>query len=157
MFRLLLCPVLILQLTLPAPAVGEFVFAFLPTSAPAVHASEPSYEPTSSPAKPIKICPCTGKPGCNCCGCGDEVDGTDPDATCPTDSEANNSPGSESLKPVVRCSCKPAAGLAAAASYLPGKRLTAVTLCDPRPEFVPTFLASLADISLPIDHPPPKS
>jgi hypothetical protein len=155
MLRWMLCPVLMLQLALPAPVVGECVLAIMP---PPASTAESSSQPASATPKPVKICPCTGKPGCNCCGCGDELEETDATAPamCPSDrvdEPPNNDQGDSTC---FRCSCKPPAALAAAGSYLAGLTPTLVSLCAPRTESVPEFNSFLVDISLPIDHRPPK-
>jgi hypothetical protein len=149
MLRWLLYCVLIVPMVLPTPAVGEFVATLLPTPVLAVQAREPT---------PAKVCPCTGKPGCNCCGCGDELDDSETDPSASAKDEADHEPDSgQDRSPCFRCQCQPPTGLATAGSYLPSMRPSAVSLCEPRPEPVPELLVILCDISLPIDHPPPKS
>jgi len=154
MARRLLSVVLITQLLLPARAAMEVLLALAPSPTD-------RSESTAATPKPVTICPCTGAPACNCCGCCDEDTPLTEEPTSsspakiPDDDADQNQP--EGLAKCTRCSCSPAAKIFSANVYLPTALCLAVFLGEPRPEVVSADASSYSAIFLPVDAPPPRA
>jgi hypothetical protein len=139
MVRCVFSLVLALQLLLPAHALQALLAAATPAPA-----AEPV--PTAAP----KVCPCTGKVGCKCCGCGDE-----PEPETPADKPAPSA--DTGMHCCVKCSCKIAESMAASNVYVANRKLMLRTLCQPQQEWLPARSERWSSPVLPIDSPPPKS
>jgi hypothetical protein len=136
MMKRILALVLAWQLLVPARALPEFLLAI---------ATKPPPQ-----GKAAKICPCTQKVGCDCCGCTDEDEPVKEEAA---DGEPKSSRPALSQK----CQCKAAEPLAASGEYLPSVNLTTVPLAQPLPEYLAASFMPRQFIFLPVDTPPPRS
>lgn len=132
MVRRVLALALAVQLMLPAYAVESWLSAVVAASAA---------EPLPNSAK---VCPCTGKAACKCCGCDEEPDAETPPAADPGPHVS------------FQCRCKVAESLAVPIVYLSLRGPTFQSLCQPREERLLVRVARWLSPALPIDSPPPK-
>ena len=139
MVRCVFVSVLALQLLLPGHALHQLAAAFKPV---------PAAEPVSKPEP--KVCPCTGKVGCKCCGCDD--DEPEPEASAKKSAPDKDSGPHGAL----RCPCKAAEDLASLSVYLPNAAPQLLTLCQPQQEPLLGFAEYGPSLSMPIRFPPTK-
>jgi hypothetical protein len=134
MIRRVLALALALQLMLPAHVVESLL---------AATAAEPASQVDS------KVCLCTGKVGCKCCGCDEEPD-----------MKASNSKSNPTSDPgphgAIQCDCAKVHSLAMPVVYLPVRGPMFQSLAQPREERLLVRSDRWLSPALPIDSPPPK-
>jgi hypothetical protein len=126
-----LVPLLVVHLCVPPAAL----MSLLPTaSAEAV-------------PRAAKVCPCSGKVGCNCCGCATDEEAAEDEKPAPIDPVSGS----------VHCRCSSPAELWSASVFVPGADVSCCILSQPAPEWVGSLqVGELLDIISNLDPPPPR-